>query len=451
MQPHSIDEHPNENRFRLRLTNLIDDVQLSILDSFDLPELIAIAETSKEYSVFVADTFKRKYLKNKTLVIANPFYPEGGTTINSSFDDTYVQISIDKIIIDHFDADLKILRLFNSVITKLTIQFNTNSMDVLPAVRKIMTYIDTYCTDTLTEMNIVNYADNFFFEKISKQFRRVENVSIIGRFKSLNSATLAFEEMFPALRKLTMLKFIEIENKTSVVNQNFPNLTELIVRITSDEKSFMQNHIQTMLRNNRQIQSLSISCVSRSLLKFVNECLPNVSELSIEHYYNDLDDMSQIVFNNVTHFKVISWDKTSGPANIQFPNLMEFGANACARSSDKWIDLVNDTIQNTKSFQRLKVWQEGDAIDFLSNEQLEKLAKFEMDLDEVHLKLSENVTDESIAKFVGMNEKTKKILLSRNNPPNSFGGVTHMIRTKFPRKWNIIDLNDELLLKRRIL
>lgn len=434
--------HLHENQ--LKLTDLNEDVQLLILDELDFSSLISLAETSKAYSFLVADMFKRKYLKSKALVIFNPFYPDGGT-VDTPFNDTNVQITTEKIIVDHFGAVLKILQLLGHLITKLSFHCHFVWNDLSLVVSEIGRYINKYCANSLIEFDIVNYGGTFL-QKMSTPFKQVESVSIAGKFNTFDSETLAFEKLFPSMRKLS-LKSLDIRDGT-IIDREFPNLDSLFVCMSYLGNDFRQDHIESLLIKNQQIRILSIDSGSRSILKFVGNHLPNIFTLSIENYFDyTLLDLSPIVFKNVKNFTVIAGNRRSVPDNIYFPNLVEFSAYVDSWSGDKWIDIVHCIARNASTFRKLKVWQDEKSTDSLQDEQLNRLSEQTLNLDEICLKLYKNVGDETIAAFVLMNAKTKKIRLSRVDPPNSFQNVVNMIRNQFGNKWNIIELDNEILLE----
>lgn len=367
-----------------------------------------------------------------------------GASVESSFDDSNVKINDDEVIINHFGAVSKILQQFGHEITRL--RFNCTTFDGLaPPSSEIGRQINEYCSDSLIQFDVVN-NDKSFFNKMSKPFRKVESVSIAGGFNVFDSETLAFEELFPAMRKLALNK-LEISDGM-VAARRFPNLEEFFAIMTGYEGDFRQNHAEALIILNQQIRRLSFDYGSRSFLKFISKHLPHLDTLSIDNYYDfTLLDLSPIVFKNVKNLTIIACNKRSVPDNIHFPNLIEFSAYIDSWSGDKWIGIVHFMAKNIKTFRKLKIWNNNYANDFLQDDQLEKLSEYTLDLDEVHLKLDKNVNDDTIAKFVATNAKIKQIFLSRADPPNSFRNFIELIREKSKDKWNIIEFDGDILLE----
>lgn len=401
-----------------------------IFENLDLPDLIYKAEVSKKLSHVFADVFRRKYLKNRTLRLNNPFLSCG---VDYPMDKYSIYINDDEFSITDYAPALKVLKHFGHVIKKLAFQCNTLLESRFPAMIEIIQHVNTYCSDSLIELKILTHVD-IFFPTIFKPFPSVESVSIRGDCKSYDSPTLRMEQIFPAIRNLR-IGFDKVDG--NAIDRRFVNLENLHAFIWSGGDGIRKEHVEAMVRKNPQIKRIGLEYGPRSLLKFINQHLPNLDELYIESCSNDSEDVSPIVFENVEIFTVISWDSERVPENIHFPNLVEFNANSFAGHSEKWIDIVHNTTRDSSKFKKLKVWKDGYDKKHLSNGQLDKLAERELNLDEIRIKLGQDVTDDTILKFVAINQNTKIIHLSRDNPENSFQNVIRIIWENFGDEWKI--------------
>lgn len=438
------DDDPNVGNEKLTFVDLYHDAQLLIVEECDIPQLIALAETSKLYSSFLVDIFRRKHLKNKTIKIVRPFYPVGGTS-RIPIHESHFRVNNDSISMSHFGSTLKVLRHFGSVITKLYFVSNVNVPNLSLGVSKIFRYINAYCSDSLINLEIESHYDVEVFEKMTKPFKYVESMSIVGSFKTFDSDTLAFEELFPELCNLK-LTWIHVHDK-SVIDRRFPNLDDFSVLISKEENNSWQEYFQKLLTKNRQIQGLTLNHASRSFLKFISEHQPNLKRLHFEGYFNDLNESSSpIVLSSVENFTLVVSHLTRHlPDEIYFSNLVEFNVYAYDWENG-WIDIVHNTARDTSTFKILKVWKKYYSMQYLSNHQLERLAAGQqMSLDDVQLKLGPDVSDQTILNFVRMNANAKRILLSREYQPDSFHAVEDMIQVEFGDQWNITRFEYDIL------
>lgn len=422
------------------------DVQLSILEILELPQLILLADTNKQLSSLAANVFRRKYSK-KVIEIFNPFYPFNGgdTPINS----TNVIISDEFVKITHFGATLKILRNFGHEIIALELRINLSSNDVkiANALAKINTYISMYCADTLIELDISSYQKNFF-RKISKPLKRVESVVMNGRFDHFDSDTVTFEDLFPAMQRLFLLNIETADG--SFIGRHYPNLRELTCAMRTDDTHIRQEHVQALLKKNRQIRSLRVSGYTRLFLKNVSETLPHLECLVIEDYNDDssLDDTMPIVFENVKNLTIFSSEVKAMPNNIRFPNLIELNVNTYLRGSFNRIEIIRSFFQNSTGFKILRIWNDFNSGIFVSNDQLERLSEEPLpNLEEAYLKLDDDVTDQTIVRFLEINNTIKKFHLFRNFPQNSFKSLAEFIRKKYNSKWRTVISKNAILLE----
>lgn len=414
---------------RVQLSNLNIDVQYLIFEHLDLTDLISMAQTNEDFSALATDVFRRKFSK-KLITIYNPNY---------LFPHVDFQHMGDTVLIQHFDTILMVLKQFGHTIQKLSVEYTNTNLKTIE-IAKISEFINLYCSDTLIEFKVFSFHREIF-EKMSKPFTNVEVVSIRGEFKStLDSGNLRIEELFPAMRDLSLL--VVLVQNAYCIHRNFPNLERLDVHIWEhkNKRRFTFDDIEVLLKMNRQIRSLSLSYCTRPFLKTVNQILPNLERLEIENYHNEpyiVDDGLLIEFKNVKNFTNYIGAE-SVPTNISFSNLLEFYTYAYPRTCDKWIDLV----KKSTTLKRIKVWNA-----LVKNEQLEELSKINLSLDEIYIEINEGVTDETIINFIKANWKTKKIILSRREIPDSFKSVAKFIQENFESKWRITETKSNILLK----
>lgn len=272
----------------------------------DLVELMVMAKTSTYYENMASNVFKRKY-SSKIFMIGNEF-SEG--FMIPPFDKTVVEIDI--------KLAEQILKTFGHMIQKVMI--NWLKIGDENQSRKINEYIRQYCSKSLIEFYFFGFTENPF-KDISNSFEKVEFVSLVGfddNPVAIGNDTVKITDIFPALKRLQM-SISNLENQ-ECVNIVYPNLKEL--QLDLQRNSFEVATVEEILTKNPHIQSLRIQPTTLSMLKKVNDILPNLEKISFNFGFMDqgLDHFEEIRFKNL---KALSISFDICPSNLVFDQLEE--------------------------------------------------------------------------------------------------------------------------------
>lgn len=243
--------HPIKNK--TQLMDLDIDAQLFILEKLSILELISVAETNQHFSLLVEDVFRRKSAK-KVFEILDPRYGNFDALLETK-DKVYIrQLAIISLVLKQFGHLISHLVIVYSSSNKFYVHFN--------AINNLSELINQYCSDSLTNFEIVNYYETFF-DKMVKPFKNVKQLSIRGKFNSLGSDTLSFAELFPSIKQLK-IEYVDVQN-TSCIDHKFPYLERLNVEI-NQKRRFVENDVSKLLNKNPQISYLELSKITETFL-----------------------------------------------------------------------------------------------------------------------------------------------------------------------------------------
>lgn len=364
----------------------------------DIHALCSLAETNHHFSFLAGDVFRRKFSRKL-------FYFEDPLPMA----DNGIKVFSDKIIIRNVDVILRVLEHFGHLIPKISMQYNQYRSLGLAGITNIIQSINSHCSDTLIEFDLkmCPFFTFEFFDQMTNPFRNVKTLSITGQFKGLSSSNLQFNELFPAVQRLTF-GFIQMPEKMSL-NQYFPHLKHLYVEISQSKEDltkFTEKDVQTLFKNNPQINSLKLGRSSLAFLKTVSETLPDLENLSLESLYNGLSsgDNVEILFK---HLKKISIDDNMShiPESIQFGNLSEFDMVGSPLSNGEWIQFLT----RNPHLKKLTI-KRGYTKPF----ELQTLIEMNLNITEISLMLNATVEDDIIIKFIKKYRNMKKIHFTRD-------------------------------------
>lgn len=399
-------------------TDLNEDVQLQILESLDLADLLAIAQTNKRLSSLAEYVFQRKY-SNKMIKLEerNSSFKEDGKI-------TYVHRA---------DAILSILKRFGPLISNLGLEYGKHiySFENRTMVSSINQLINLKCSETLIQIEIdTNYES--FFDDMTRPFKQVENVTIRGEFEKLGNANMTLVEMFPAMKRLS-LGCVQVIDR-SIIGLKFPHLEHLHIGMFINAYYFNETDVETMLKNNPHIRSFKLGSADRKFLPTVNELLPNLESLELENY----NSQSNAEYTDETYFKSVSivtiypW-YYSGPNNVRFENLTELHTDAFSQFENYHREV--DLLKKVKTLKKLYI--DIGCYDF---DQLQTLMRAPSNLTEFRTKLCTEVTDENIVEFLRNNPGLEKFQFRKVEPMCS---AVQTIRKEFGEKWTIAEWESE--------
>lgn len=269
-------------------------------------------------------------------------------------------------------------------------------------VRSINELINFYCSNSLVELKIVNYYANFF-EEMTRPFKYVEKITIIGWFKKLGTSTLTFDELFPAIKQITLANVEVFSPKT--IARRFPHLEHLQMEVSG---SFLECDVEAVLKRNPQIRSLNLDGISRHLLRVVSENLPKLETFEFHptgFTFNNSNKEPTIVFNSV---RILSIFTLHIMKNIIFNNVVELHTTAISmvdRNRISWTEFIQRNI-HLKQLHLERVC--------IDTEQLQELASANLSLDKITLELCGAVDDETMADFVENNGNIQQFSIRKH-------------------------------------
>lgn len=384
-----------------------------IIDQLDVPSLISLAETNQHFLILATDVVARKYSKT-VIQIISPFY--------YNIED-HVHVKDDIITIQHFETAIKFIKHFGHLITNIQIMYHSIFRKSAAKLNRI---INDCCSKTLIQIDVHSVQDDFF-QDMTKPFEKVKTLSISGHFKDFGSDKLSFGDLFPSIRNLS-LKDVQVSD-TSIIDREFVHLEHLSMDIFKydDNRRFTESDVRKIITNNSQIKGLVLAHCTRSVLRLVNELLPNLESLGLIYYTEySFESHLEIVFQRLNSF-TIEKSSHSLPKDVSFNRLKRFHTDCCPQECNRWIKLV----QKSEKLKKLHV-NNG----LISDAHLLTLASGNLYLNEISFVCNGDVDDETIIRFVESNDNAIKIDISKNMP-GLLTTLANIIRKNFANNWTI--------------
>lgn len=308
--------------------------------------------------------------------------------------------SNDTIQIEDQNVIDKVLRKFGSHVLKLAISFTTvPKKDVL----EVIELANVHC-DALIDLQLSTIRPDWM-NVIRRPFYNVENVTFNGKIKELSTETMNLSEIFPKLRSLN-LGNVQVENRSSVILP-YPNLDHLFVAFKYSGV-FHDEHIESLIKLNPQIRSLTLQLVSTKFIDFVSKNLEGLKNLELLWVPHEVTEYNQSIhFKSVERFHFRT-------TNCRFVPLVTFD-QLKTLSIDWGLDSLPDTI-----------------IDFIiANDNLTKLSIIEGNMNNMQLlMLIGQVPHLKAASFTILpNVMIESIFAFLKNRPN-----LHMLELSYPRR-----------------
>lgn len=407
-------------------TNFMDlnlDCQLMIFEKLSFSGLISMMETNKYFSQLATDVFRRKFSGTRIQFQA----PLLDTTV------TYNQTE-GPIKLKDFDTISKVFKYFGPLIKSLKAKYLTSDMEIQTTINQL---INTQCSDTLKQFDIISYKNNFF-DDFSKPFKGVENVSVRGLFARFGGEDFCFSTLFPNMQRLT-LQLAKGQNM-SWFDREFKHLTHVNIDFCYYDAPgcFDEEILEKFVNKNPQIQSLRISYLSRKLLKYIAKRLNSLETLQVEYYDDDddttlqNDDRDEIYFENLKNLTMKRGDQ-SMPRNIFFQNLVELRTDANPRKCTRWIEFI----ETNKNLKKLVVFGR-----FLKKEEIVRMAAAKLNLVEVTMRCKKDMDYQTIVTFIEKSNQLRKLTLKFNKesmPRESFDTITKLMQKNLSVQWRMTE------------
>lgn len=320
--------------------DLPEDTLLYIFGMLDFTSLLNAAETCKLWNKHTETIYAEKYGSKEIIVDRMVF---------SNFREQRYKIEPDSITISKPSTLVTLLRVFGNQMTNVSIDFEC--MDPFHS-RQIEKFINRNCAGSLHKLQL-KYCREMAMDEISKPFRKLEQLSIVGGF--LGQHISAFNKFFPKLQRLE-LHNNEVTNR-SCLEMKFANLHEIIVDIESRTKiGFRVLDLTKALRLNPQIQALTLrSNVNQSVVSIVDKLLPNLNQFELEPNASlfTYQKGSLVKAMNITRLKLSAPDLNQFLCiriPIQFANLQELDMSIRSH-----IDLFFDFVCQMKTLKKINL------------------------------------------------------------------------------------------------
>lgn len=407
---------------RTELVELLPNDRLLLIDSLNIDTILSLNNNDELYLRLAEDAFKQKY-SQKVFKIVDP--------VRMGFDD--IQEVLNVVYVEQYGEILRLLKYYGHLITKLSIVYSQYPQFGGVNMAPIIKYVNTYCNNNLIEFDITINSDYMeVFDKMTKPFKQVKKLSICGKYNKMESSTLSFGELFPALRSLS-LNYVQVHDKNNL-DFKFPHLKHLYVEIgQSDKTRFTEDDVEKMIMTNSNIKSLKLGRCDIDMLKIVSELLLDLESLQLVSFinYHHFKDDERIVFKNVKYFSIVGEFGVISEY-VEFKNLTEFHMTGSPSSSGDWIDFIAKN-PHLKILSVRKLHTTGF--------QLKRLTELNLNLAGISLSLNHNVEYETIADFVRKNENIKKIDLTQQF---SLQSTAEALQKEFGKNWSVIRYCSEL-------
>lgn len=422
----------NKTNLPLNFEDLNLDVQQLILESLDFDDLLSLSETSQYFSSLAVMVFKRRFSHKFVEIKSEDF------TYNDDAGRIYLRDE---------ENSRRILKQFGHSIYKLKVNYFESSSFEQPTIEAMSKLINLYCTEALTDIVIADKKLSFL-SQITNPFQNVVNVELSGQFQDINSNSLRFDEIFPAIKSLFLstASFGKIES----LFQHFPNLIEFRVNFYDWNymKILQDRDIEQVLRMNPQIRRLELNGPTVDILRAANDILINLEYLRIEPswYINLSNDGPVISLKNV---KILALKPTDNTMNIhsyldgvRFENVEElYALNAPDVEFIWWISFIEKSV-HLKKFHHVE--------NCVYKVSIEKFAKIRnKKLKDVSLSLGWDVENELLVDFMNGNQNVEKFHFKFNSKDDtSFLQKISALRHRFSDKWTIETTVDSITLEK---
>lgn len=346
-----------------------------------MSELLNIAQTNQYFADIATDMYRRKY-SSRTISIRSPEF-------NSMFDEIHIASNFNYIIVSNLEIAAKMLSVFGSVISKVTLKCtDVPTIDV----EKITKAINDHGAKPIIQLELDDCTDGIW-NNLRTPFKNVKSLTFNGNVKT---GKARLNKLFPNMREL-FLKDVEIYDR-SAFHHTFPYLENLLILLWEIE-GFTGDDAEKMIKKNPQLKSLSLENGSVELLACAKDNLRSLENLEIVENFQDFSSEEDIVFASVKRVS-LRFSPEQVPERIIFPQLNELNLRVSPELNDAWVDYIKRHGNLTK----LNV----DSL--ISGTHIAALADA-THLTEVFFICSPTVNSDTIIHFIESNSKVNKINL----------------------------------------
>lgn len=391
-----------------------------------------MAQTSKFFRNAVAAELRRRFAMKMVILTSFFSFPGYGDFEEND----------DYILIRHTSNIRKVLLDFGASIRNLKIEHIPKKSKAESL--NIYKLIEEHCSETLVQLHL-KWIGQSFFAKQTKQFKKVENISLEGNIIELGNDQISFRDCFPAMRQL-YIGYIKVQDTKfkERIDVNFAHLERLTVDIfTKESAQFVETESLTMelIRKNPQIQSMTLRNVSPDLLKAVADRLPNLKKLELYNFDEDDKNTYEFHFEQVKQFRIGQNNSQSMLTNITFSDkLEEFEVEALPNDLKYCLKFLEG-----KYLRKFTVFGDGE----LTNDDILRMTNIKLNIIEMSLNCAEDVQDENIAGLIENSRELNKLHLNFYKQKNEMSKMVFMLREHFEDEWMINDGENDIFLQRK--
>lgn len=404
-----------------------------IIEFLETRHLIKLSAAHEHFRYAVKYNLRHRMSK-KIVTFRSPYTDGelGQYTVGWQFDDYHgISESANEIHFKHFPIILNFLKQFGNLIQSLKIIHE----DTTNATQKKYVWLATnrYCSENLTQLWIVDRNNGSL--SFERPFSKVELFSLTGKFKHLTDG-----RMFPSTRELSLGK-IEFDD-ANWLDHEFPLLNNLTVTMgdlkwTPEEKGLSVAEFDRFLRNNRNVQNLTLTYANPEVLESVASRLHHLKHLRLVFYDTDIPRRCNIQFVNLKTL-IVNQSPLSLIEDITFDNLEEYEVNVYSHG---WIESIKQNAGMRNSLRKLRIKRRlGDA-------EILQIADANLNLTEIHFHALDDLKVESIVRLIEGSHGLQKLCIY--TLWNDWQTGIDELQDRFAQQWNINQILNYIDLKRK--
>lgn len=406
---------------RTKLNDMYPEIMLMVFNELSFPDLLAMAQMNHKFSILANDVVRRKF---STIVVNEPYLESHslgkevlkfiGIRVGLLSNDTMrpSRLSVPQSEITLFDNQmiLKTMKYLGSGLRKVTIYYNKvtygNEIEVIGK------YINEYCHDTLEELQLSG-SDETSLNYMKNPFKRIERVSLLFGLPEYDEDTLPMNELFPALRNLTLVLGYD---ENDYIACNFPHLEHVYLHLTY--AFYRTSSITDMITANPQIRTINVRGSSTEFLQFLSESLPNLQVLTLGSSQKN---------NHAIHFasveKFVVNNLKGSPINVTFSQLNELEIICDADNIEDWNEFIRRH-PNVTVF-RMRYLE-------ITDEQFERLAMRLSNVQQMSVDHAKGnfIGAQAIIRFIESHKQLRKFDLHFRTE-----AATELFKTNFSNEW----------------
>lgn len=404
------------NKNKTKFIDINMDVQFLILKHLSLMELISLVEAIPQSYSLALKVIRHN---NYEIVICH-----NCPNIHQNYFENNIVKSVE---IYNLDLILNTLKMYGSSIQQIVIRsdFSDNNGSMI-----IGRCINEYSSESLVHLRLGEIKEDTF-ARFTLPFKNLEHLTFtVANSTQFKNGSLPMNQLFPKLRRLTTVWRSNVDY--SFIDCHFPQLEWLYFEGSMSAWQ-QREQIESILKKNHQIRSISVRFFPKDFIKILNKALPNIESLSIDRIDVGTDAVHMA---NVNKFVIFDANSDS-IRNLSFPKLESLELKYSPEHLDAWMEFFRKHQNLTKLyvFHPLS-WQ---------TVQLTELTKDLTNLHEVRLGCTNYISFEAISRFIDDHKRLMTFRFSkyRFNDEDWF-----QLRHRFENEWNFELIDDEWVLNR---